>query len=179
MAAGYSTAAVSMGHLALKRAIRHAKANDLVSRNVAVLADTPKGQQGRPSKSLTLDQAAALTTTARTLPGTELRPGLKDVRRPAELMHAYICARRISQGGSVDAIIGDNISPLTLPGQELWSYPPPRAATGSRMPPRRALPRRPARRIRAVTLSGTAHAPSRSTQARRVEHSRRSSRAGR
>jgi hypothetical protein len=49
MAAGYSTAAVSMGHLALKRAIRHAEANDLVSRNVATLADTPKGQQGRPS----------------------------------------------------------------------------------------------------------------------------------
>jgi integrase len=90
MAAGYSTAAVSMGHLALKRAIRHAEANDLVSRNVAVLADTPKGQQGRPSKSLTLDQAAAIITAARTLPVMELRPGLKDVRRPAELMHAYI-----------------------------------------------------------------------------------------
>jgi hypothetical protein len=90
MAAGYSTAAVSMGHLALKRAIRHAEANDLVSHNVAALADTPKGQDGRPSKSLTLDQAVAVITAARTLPVTELRPGLKDVRRPAELMHAYI-----------------------------------------------------------------------------------------
>jgi integrase len=50
----------------------------------------PKGQQGRPSKSLTLDQAAAVITAARTLPVMELRPGLKDVRRPAELMHAYI-----------------------------------------------------------------------------------------
>jgi len=90
MAAGYSTAAVSMGHLALKRAIRHAEANDLVSRNVATLADTPKGQQGRPSKSLTLDQAIAVIAAARTLPVTELRPGLKDVRRPAALMHAYI-----------------------------------------------------------------------------------------
>ena len=90
MAAGYSTAAVSMGHLALKRAIRHAEANDLVSRNVAALADTPRGQQGRPSKSLTLDQAVAVITAARTLPVMELRPGLKDVRRPAELMHAYI-----------------------------------------------------------------------------------------
>ena len=48
MAAGYATAAVSMGHLALKRAIRHAEASDLISRNVATLADTPKGQQGRP-----------------------------------------------------------------------------------------------------------------------------------
>ena len=90
MAAGYSTAAVSMGHLALKRAIRHAEANNLVSRNVAALADTPKGQDGRPSKSLTLDQAVAVITAARTLPVMELRPGLKDVRRPAELMHAYI-----------------------------------------------------------------------------------------
>jgi integrase len=79
-----------MGHLALKRAIRHAEANDLVSRNVAALADTPKGQDGRPSKSLTLDQAVAVIAAARTLPVTELRPGLKDVRRPAELMHAYI-----------------------------------------------------------------------------------------
>src|SRR5271166_5129044 len=91
MAAGYSTAAVTMGHLALKRAIRHAEANDLVSRNVATLADTPKGREGRPSKSLTLDQAAAaVITAARTLPVMELRPGLKDVRRPAALMHAYI-----------------------------------------------------------------------------------------
>jgi integrase len=90
MAAGYSTAAVSMGHLALKRAIRHAEANDLVSRNVAALADTPKGQEGRPSKSLTFDQAVAVIAAASTLPVMELRPGLKDVRRPAALMHAYI-----------------------------------------------------------------------------------------
>ena len=90
MAAGYSTAAVSMGHLALKRAIRHAEASDLVTRNVATLADTPKGQHGRPSRSLTLDQAVAVVTSARTLPVMELWPGLKDVRRPAALMHAYI-----------------------------------------------------------------------------------------
>src|SRR6516164_8030498 len=90
MAAGYSTAAVSMGHLALKRAIRHAEVNDLVSRNVAALADTPKGRDGRPSKSLTLDQAVAVIAAARTLLVMELRPGLKDVRRPAALMHAYI-----------------------------------------------------------------------------------------
>jgi hypothetical protein len=48
------------------------------------------GQDGRPSKSLTLDQAVAVITTAKTLPVLELRPGLKDVRRPAELMYAYI-----------------------------------------------------------------------------------------
>jgi integrase len=32
----------------------------------------------------------AVITAARTLPVMELRPGPKDVRRPAELMHAYI-----------------------------------------------------------------------------------------
>jgi integrase len=90
MADTYSTAAVAMGHLALKRTIRHAEASDLVSRNVAALADTPKGRQGRPSRSLTLEQAVTVITAAQTLPPAELRPGLKDVRRPAELMHAYI-----------------------------------------------------------------------------------------
>ncbi len=67
-----------------------AEANDLITRNVATLADTPTGQPGRPSKSLTLDQAIAVITAAATLPVMELRPGLKDARRPAELMHAYI-----------------------------------------------------------------------------------------
>jgi integrase len=64
MAARYSTAAVAMGHNALTRAIRHAEARDLVGRNVATLVDAPKGQAGRPSKSLTLDQASALLTAA-------------------------------------------------------------------------------------------------------------------
>jgi integrase len=90
MAAEYSSAAVTMGHLALKRAIRHAEANDLVSRNVAALVDTPKGQQGRPSKSLTVEQAVAVIAAAKILPPLELHPGLKDVRRPAVLMYAYI-----------------------------------------------------------------------------------------
>src|SRR6266705_5764467 len=76
MATGYSNAAVTMGHLALKRAIRHAEASDLVSRNVAALVDTPKGQEGRPSKPLTRQQAVAGIAAARILPVLELRPGL-------------------------------------------------------------------------------------------------------
>jgi len=40
---------------------------------VAILADTPQGREGRPSKSLTLDQAVAVITAARTLPVMELR----------------------------------------------------------------------------------------------------------
>ncbi len=90
MAAGYSSAVVTKGHLALKRTIRHAEANDLVGRNVATLVDTPKGQDGRPSQSLTWEQALAVITAARSLPVRELHAGLKDVRRPATLMYAYI-----------------------------------------------------------------------------------------
>ena len=64
MALRYSSAAVVMGHNALTRAIRHAEARDLVGRNVAMLVGTPKGQAGRPSKSLSLEQASALLAAA-------------------------------------------------------------------------------------------------------------------
>ena len=81
---------VETGGHSRPRAIRHAGANDLVSRNVAALVDTPKGQEGRPSNSLTVEQAVAVITAAKTLPVIELHPGLKDVRRPAVVMYAYI-----------------------------------------------------------------------------------------
>jgi site-specific recombinase XerD len=50
MATQYSSTTVTKGHLALKRAIRHAEAGDIIARNVAALADTPKGQPGRPCR---------------------------------------------------------------------------------------------------------------------------------
>jgi integrase len=130
MAAGYSSAAVTMGHLALKRAIQHAEANDLVSRNVAALVDTPKGQEGRPSKSLTLEQALAVITAARTLPAVELHPGLKDVRRPATLMYAYIVLSllvgirteeaRALHWGHVDLDGGPRAEPPVPPHVAVW-----------------------------------------------------------
>jgi integrase len=64
MASRYSSAAVAMGHSALRWAIRLAEARDLVTRNVAMLVDIPKGQTGRPSKSLSLVQASALLAAA-------------------------------------------------------------------------------------------------------------------
>jgi integrase len=85
-----STATVSLIHNCLTRAIRYAEARDLVRRNVAMLVDPVTGQDGRPSKSLTLEQALAVIKTAKTLPPVELHPGLKDVRRPPEVMYAYI-----------------------------------------------------------------------------------------
>jgi len=54
-----------MTHAGLARAIRHAEANDKVRRNVATLVDTPAGQEGRPSRSLTFEQAVALIRAAR------------------------------------------------------------------------------------------------------------------
>ncbi|MFI7443809.1 hypothetical protein [Nonomuraea indica] len=40
--------------------IRMAEKRELVGRNVSALCETPRGQEGRPSTSLTLDQAVAL-----------------------------------------------------------------------------------------------------------------------
>ncbi|WP_163547795.1 tyrosine-type recombinase/integrase [Candidatus Frankia nodulisporulans] len=48
----------------LRRAVSRAQARDKVKRNVVLLAGLPKGQPGRPSKALTLDQAEALLTAA-------------------------------------------------------------------------------------------------------------------
>jgi integrase len=63
-----STRTLAITHAALARAIRHAQANDKVRRNVAALIDTPKGQAGRPSKSLNFQQSVALLAAARTFP---------------------------------------------------------------------------------------------------------------
>jgi integrase len=65
LAATRATRTVAMTHAALMRAIRHAEANDKVRRNVAALVDPPAGQEGRPSKSLTFQEAVALIRAAR------------------------------------------------------------------------------------------------------------------
>ena len=59
-AATRSTSTVAVAHNCLTRLIRYDEARDLVRRNVSALVDTPKGQPGRRSRSLTLDQAVAL-----------------------------------------------------------------------------------------------------------------------
>jgi len=55
---------LQIARASLARAIRYAEAHDLVGRNVATLVDPPKGRMGRPSRSLTLDQARALLRAA-------------------------------------------------------------------------------------------------------------------
>jgi len=64
LAATRATRTVAMTHAGLARAIRHAEASDKVRRNVAALVDSPSGRQGRPSRSLTFEQAVALITAA-------------------------------------------------------------------------------------------------------------------
>ncbi len=63
-----TTRTLVITHATLTRAIRHAEANDKVRRNVATMIDTPRGQDGRPSKSLTLAQAVALLSAAKAFP---------------------------------------------------------------------------------------------------------------
>ena len=85
-----SSRSLQIARKALQRAIKHAEGNDKVGRNVAGLVDTPAGRAGRRRRAFTLGQAAAVIDASRTLPEVKLHPGLKDPRRPASLMHAYI-----------------------------------------------------------------------------------------
>jgi integrase len=55
-----STRTLRLVHGILKRTIRQAQARSYVLRNVAELVATPKGREGRPSKALTLEQAAVV-----------------------------------------------------------------------------------------------------------------------
>jgi integrase len=90
IAATLSTRSLKIAHQSLQRAIRYAQAKDKVGRNVAELFDTPQGQVGRRRRAFSSGQAAALIAASQTLPELELHAGLKDPRRPASLMHAYI-----------------------------------------------------------------------------------------
>jgi len=64
LAASNSSRTVAIAHNALTRALRHAEANRHAGHNVAALVDTPKGQSGRPSKALTVEQGVAVLKAA-------------------------------------------------------------------------------------------------------------------
>ena len=70
-AAELSNRTLRLVHQILERAIRHAQARDKVRRNVASLIIVPEGQEGRPSKAMTLDQAIQLLDQVG--PGSEHR----------------------------------------------------------------------------------------------------------
>jgi hypothetical protein len=60
-----STRSMQAVHSLLRRAIRQAQVRDKVGRNVAELVTTPKGREGRPSRALDRDQAAAVLKHAK------------------------------------------------------------------------------------------------------------------
>jgi integrase len=65
LAATRSTRTMQVMHNAVERAIRHSEADDRVARNVASLIRPPEGKApGRPSKSLTLEQAQVVLKAA-------------------------------------------------------------------------------------------------------------------
>lgn len=63
-AALLSTSTVLNIRSILRRAVSRAQARDKVKRNVVLLCDAPKGQEGRPSKALTLNEAESLLSAA-------------------------------------------------------------------------------------------------------------------
>jgi integrase len=63
MAATHTTRTLQKGHNCLTRSAP-SEGQNLVRRNVSALVDTLQGQAGRPSQSLTLDQAGALLQAA-------------------------------------------------------------------------------------------------------------------
>jgi integrase len=64
LAPRYSTRYLQIAHNSLERAIRFGQIHQRVSGNVAELIEVPKGETGRPSKSLTLAQAQDLIRAA-------------------------------------------------------------------------------------------------------------------
>ena len=76
-----STRTLRLVHQILERAIRHAQARDKVRRNVASLVILPEGQEGRPSRAMTLDQAVSVLDQAG--PGSQHRLAAYVGRVPA------------------------------------------------------------------------------------------------
>jgi integrase len=63
-----STRTVRLLHSILNRSVKHAEARDKVKRNVVALCEIPTGLEGRPSKSLTFEQAEAVLKAAENSP---------------------------------------------------------------------------------------------------------------
>jgi integrase len=82
-----STRSLQIARNCLVRAIRHAEAADIVSRNVAALVQPPAGRQGRPSKALTVDQARALVKAAA---GDLVCEGESRKKARRYRLHAYV-----------------------------------------------------------------------------------------
>ena len=97
----------------LARSTARARARDKVKRNVVLLSETPTRQPGRPSKSLTLDQAQALlgAATGSTI-GAYITVALLTGARIEELRP--LTWSHVDLTGSPDA------TPPVLPHMRVW-----------------------------------------------------------
>jgi integrase len=84
----------------LRRSVTRVQARDKVKRNVVLLCEVPQGQTGRPSKSLTLEQAEALVAAAAGSP-----------------LHAYIVVSLLTGART------EELRPLTLSHVDLDDDP--------------------------------------------------------
>jgi hypothetical protein len=89
-----STRTPRLLHSILNRSVNRAMARDLVMRNVIALCSVPRGQEGRPSKSLTFDQAMVVLGAAQssTLHAYVVLSLLTDARTE-ELAASHVGAR--------------------------------------------------------------------------------------
>jgi integrase len=94
-----STRTLRLMHSILNRAVNRAMARDKVKRNVVVLCTVPTGQVGRPSKSLTMEQAERLVTAAR-----------------GSMLHAYIVLSLLT-GARTEEVRALRWSDVDLTGQ--------------------------------------------------------------
>jgi integrase len=99
-------------HQCLNRSINRAMARDLVARNVVGLCGIPRGQAGRPSKSLTFDQATALL----------------DAAESSALLHAYTTVSLLTGARTEElrALTWDHVdldghaNPPRPPSMDVW-----------------------------------------------------------
>jgi integrase len=96
-----STRSLREVYSVLRRPITRAQARDKVKRNLALLCDIPQGRAGRPSKSLTMDQAGALLAAAENTP-----------------LHAYIVVSLLTGART------EELRPLTWSHVDLDAEPP-------------------------------------------------------
>jgi hypothetical protein len=156
-------------HSILKRPITRAQARDRVKRNVALLWDVPQGHGGRPSKSLTFDQADALLAAAesRSLHAyivVSLLTGARTEELRA-LTWSHVVpiekiARLVGHTGTTttEIVYRKQIRPVVVGGAEVMDKARPHRSTARVLarqnPARRSIrPRRVATRFRAITSS--------------------------
>lgn len=128
-----STRSLRLIHQLIERAVRHAQAADLVGRNVAALVTAPEGRRGRPSRSLTLDQAVAVLSAAEDSP-----------------LHAYVVLSLLA-GLRTEELRSLMWSDVDLDAGTLAVYRSVRASGDTKTPKSRRVLKLPIKAVEALT----------------------------